>query len=309
MKMDPILRSQPSVAKDGIAVYTAVGNISLPHRHQWLELAYLKQGTLLHTIGDVSYKLQAGEFFIVEYDQIHSYVSMGEGEIRLGNIMFHPAFIDPMLNDACHLKDTYDHYLISFNETRIDKIPTLTKFSDPSGRIRSFVDEIFEEVSQKNVGWKETTRCLLIYIIIHALREICSADKPDAGIRFSLPIINYVQKHYMQPIRICDAYGSKQYTNSYLSKHFKQEMGVTFSEFVKHVRINASCRLLANTAIPISDVAERVGYKDTTFFHKTFRAIIGCSPLEFRRRKAKQPPCAVGLPEEICAASREDSPL
>ena len=84
---------------------------------------------------------------------------------------------------------------------------------------------------------------------------------------------------------------------------------MTFSEFVKHVRINASCRLLANTAIPISDVAERVGYKDTTFFHKTFRAIIGCSPLEFRRRKAKQPPCAVGLPEEICAASREDSPL
>lgn len=209
MKMDPILRSQPSVAKDGIAVYTAVGNISLPHRHQWLELAYLKQGTLLHTIGDVSYKLQAGEFFIVEYDQIHSYASMGEGEIRLSNIMFHPAFIDPMLNDACHLKDTYDHYLISFNETRIDKIPTLTKFSDPSGRIRSFVDEIFEEVSQKNVGWKETTRCLLIYIIIHALREICSADKPDAGIRFSLPIINYVQKHYMQPICICDAYGFK----------------------------------------------------------------------------------------------------
>ena len=91
MKMDPILRSQPSVAKDGIAVYTAVGNISLPHRHQWLELAYLKQGTLLHTIGDVSYKLQAGEFFIVEYDQIHSYASMGEGEIRLSNIMFHPA--------------------------------------------------------------------------------------------------------------------------------------------------------------------------------------------------------------------------
>ena len=105
MKMDPILRSQPIVAKDGIAVYTAVGNISLPHRHQWLELAYLKQGTLLHTIGDVSYKLQAGEFFIVEYDQIHSYASMGEGEIRLSNIMFHPAFIDPMLNDACHLKD------------------------------------------------------------------------------------------------------------------------------------------------------------------------------------------------------------
>ena len=62
MKMDPILRSQPIVAKDGIAVYTAVGNISLPHRHQWLELAYLKQGTLLHTIGDVSYKLQAGNF-------------------------------------------------------------------------------------------------------------------------------------------------------------------------------------------------------------------------------------------------------
>ena len=77
----------------------------------------------------------------------------------------------------------------------------------------------------------------------------------------------------------------------YMSKRFKQETGVTFSEYLKHVRIDASRRLLINTDKSVAEISELVGYMDTTFFHNTFRTIVGCTPLEYRKNHPNdQPP-------------------
>jgi len=88
----------------------------------------------------------------------------------------------------------------------------------------------------------------------------------------------------MRPIKISDAFGGDgQYSTPYMSKRFKQETGVTFSEYLKKVRIDASRRLLINTNKSVAEISELVGYVDTTFFHNTFRDIVGCTPLEYRK--------------------------
>ena len=92
----------------------------------------------------------------------------------------------------------------------------------------------------------------------------------------------------MRSIKIGDAFGKGQYSTPYLSKRFKQETGVTFSEYLKHTRIDASRRLLINTAKPITEISELVGYVDTTFFHNTFRSIVGHTPTEYRKNRTAE---------------------
>ena len=55
-----------------------------------LELAYVLKGEILHNVGGMTYKIHEGEFFIVDYDQFHSYLVVSGKDFRLINVMFCP---------------------------------------------------------------------------------------------------------------------------------------------------------------------------------------------------------------------------
>lgn len=271
-----------SVFDDDVSTHCARGSSIETHSHAWLELAYLMEGNILHTVDGVTYAVSPGEYFIIEQRQPHSYISVPPQRIRLMNVLFTPRLIDPALDDFCHLDDLYERWLVSpQSESQI--LPQM-KFSDPDGSVGRLIEAIFREVDGKRVAWKEAVRGLLIYIIIHTLRDTCMSNAPDGRLRFSQPIIDYVQSQYMKPIHIGDAFEGTKYSTSYLSRQFHRETGVTFSTFLMHTRIDASCHLLVNTDRPIAEISEAVGYHDTTFFHNTFRRIKGMTPYEFRKR-------------------------
>jgi len=279
-----VRNSRDFCAIEDISFYCAKGKHPKLHSHEWIELAYLYHGTILHSVGGVNYIVNEGEYFIVEYGQPHDYIAMSEGPIRLMNIMFHPSFIDPTLGNARSLGEIYNHYLIHFSEKQLSMTPTLNKFSDSSGAIGSYVNDIVRELQDRRLGWRESVRGILIHIIIQTLRSITYEDYNGEDTAFSRRIIDYVSLNYMHPIKIGDAFlGIGQYSTPYMSKRFKQETGVTFSEYLKHVRIDASRRLLINTDKSVAEISELVGYVDTTFFHNTFRSIVGYTPMEYRK--------------------------
>lgn len=286
-------------AVEGISYYRAHGRHPKLHSHEWIELAYLEHGTLIHSVSGVNYKVNEGDYFIVEYKQPHDYIALNDGPISLKNIMFHPRFIDPTLVNARELKEIFNHYLIHFNEKQLTTTPTLIKFSDPTGNIHGYVNDIAREIQEKRLGWRESVRCILINIIIQTLRSIALEDSSNEDMSVSRQIIDFVHANYMRPIKISDAFGNGQYSTPYLSKRFKHETGITFSEYVKHVRIDASRRLLINTDKSVAEVAELVGYIDTTFFHSTFRNIVGHTPKEYRTNRVEEKLTLTVYDEEI----------
>lgn len=282
---------------EDVSYYCAMGKHPHLHSHDWIELAYLYKGTLMHSVGGLNYKVNEGDYFIVEYGQPHDYVALSEGPIRLMNIMFHPRFVDPTLVNAKSLKEIYNHYLIHFSEQHLTATPTLTKFSDPTGKIGGYVNDIVTEIQQKQFGWRESVRGILIHIIIQSLRSITSDDCSGEDMSFSRKIIDYVNLNYMRSIKISDAFsGLIQYSTPYMSKRFKQETGITFSDYLKQMRVDASQRLLVNTDKSVSEISELVGYADTTFFHNTFRSIVGCTPMEYRKYQLDEVPDKDGEP-------------
>lgn len=271
------------IQEDDIVTRFTPNPISVLHSHKCLELAYLLKGTIMHSVGGMTYIVSEGEFFIVDYDQPHSYLAVSDGDFRLINVMFRPRLIDPVLGNEQRLKDIYNHYLIHASEKAISITPMLTKFSDPTGLIRQCILSIVREVNERELGWKEAVRGLLIYIISQMLREVCAQETPADRLIFAPKMMDYVREHYMESVKITEACAEGNYSTAYLSKHFKEETGITFSEFVKRVRIEASCRLLLNTNKSIVEISELVGYRDSTFFHNTFRQFMNCSPLAYRK--------------------------
>ena len=68
-----------------------------------------------------------------------------------------------------------------------------------------------------------------------------------------------------------------------LSRLFKKNMGVSYLQYVYQVRTTAVCRELETTEDPISEIAERNGFRDPKMLNQYFREIYGCTPSEKRK--------------------------
>ena len=69
---------------------------------------------------------------------------------------------------------------------------------------------------------------------------------------------------------------------NYLSKIFKREMGMSFSEYLLEVKMKKAKELLLNIENKIYDVASAVGYDNPKNFSRAFKHYFGKSPREFK---------------------------
>jgi YesN/AraC family two-component response regulator len=96
-------------------------------------------------------------------------------------------------------------------------------------------------------------------------------------------VLQYLEKAPLDQITLKDAAEYVHMNPSYLSQLFKQQLNKKFVDYITELRIEESKRLLLNTSLRMSEIAERVGYSDLAYFSNNFKRITGCSPSEFRK--------------------------
>ncbi len=70
---------------------------------------------------------------------------------------------------------------------------------------------------------------------------------------------------------------------AYLSRLMKQELGMSFRDFLTSLRINEAIVLMRNTGLSINEIADKVGYKNQHYFSTAFKNSMGISPSEHRK--------------------------
>ena len=106
---------------------------------------------------------------------------------------------------------------------------------------------------------------------------------------FSLNIkktIEYIHKNYEKPITV--DYMSKMLNvhKCYFCNSFKQETGMTFTNFLCEFRIEKSKELLKNPSLSILDIAISVGFNNQSYYTMMFKKILNITPLEYRKNIA-----------------------
>ena len=78
--------------------------------------------------------------------------------------------------------------------------------------------------------------------------------------------------------------------SSYLSGHFKRELGTGFAEFMNGQKISKSKELLEKTNLRLLEIADLCGFEDQSYFTKVFSRRVGMSPRQYRRTICTTPP-------------------
>lgn len=272
-----------ALRKFGIHLMPCSSNVALTHKHEFLEMAYVIRGKAAHTFGDETCTISAGNYFIVDYGESHSYHQIGEEPFLLINILFLPSLIDETLRDCRSFQELLQSYLIRFSYASLYQPPTRYIFTDESGEVRDTIRQMLVEYDERRAGFTEMLRSQMIRILILSMRKISRSDA-DASSGIIATLTDYVRRNYNGEISLSTLCRQMHYSPAYISKKFHDETGTSFSVYVQKYRLEQGCRLLANTNDKISKIAGAVGYTNTKYFTELFRRHIGVTPREYRRR-------------------------
>ena len=68
---------------------------------------------------------------------------------------------------------------------------------------------------------------------------------------------------------------------TYFSKLFKEEMGISFTDYLSKVRVEAA-KLLMRSDYSLAEISQMVGFNDQSYFTKVFKKHTGESPHRWR---------------------------
>jgi len=96
-------------------------------------------------------------------------------------------------------------------------------------------------------------------------------------------ITGYIQQNFGKDLTI--AFMTQQFGMSErtFTRSFKKELGITFMQYLKSVRIMEAIALLLKTNLSVSEIANKVGYDSLPSFSRIFRSYTGKGPNEMRR--------------------------
>ena len=118
------------------------------------------------------------------------------------------------------------------------------------------------------------------------LRSVFNRDDmlPQPTSRAVKLTIGTIHQSYQMPIsrhQLAEAVGV---TESYLSKIFHDEIGISPWEYLTRIRVNQAKSLLRDTDAPVAWVASKVGFEDPAYFSRVFRKLTGVSPQTWRKK-------------------------
>lgn len=111
------------------------------------------------------------------------------------------------------------------------------------------------------------------------------------GHLYSAPIrkaLDYINFHYADDISLNMVADFVYLNRDYLSRQFKKEVGVNFSEYLTSLRMKKAHQLLETTHLRVSDIALGVGITNISYFSTLFHKTYGYTPNDVRRENLKE---------------------
>ncbi len=99
-------------------------------------------------------------------------------------------------------------------------------------------------------------------------------------------ILKFIEANFTDPdLSLQSAASELGYNAKYISRIFKESLGVTFSEYLKNIRIQHASFLIEQGITAIKNVAILSGYNDPFYFSNVFKKTVGMSPSEYVKNK------------------------
>ena len=98
--------------------------------------------------------------------------------------------------------------------------------------------------------------------------------------------LRYIEQHFAEPVSLDALAASAHVSKSECLRCFKAALNTAPYQYLMEYRLSKAAELLRSTDMPIGEIANRVGFSQTSHFGKCFREKTGMPPSAYRKKRA-----------------------
>ncbi|MFC4321579.1 AraC family transcriptional regulator [Litchfieldia salsa] len=258
------------------------------HRHNYIEINYVYQGSLTQKVGNETIHLTQGDLLFLNQHIEHEIAACAKEDIIL-NFIIQPQFFefiftylssDNIISDFIInsiYNNTQNGQFLYFAVAEVEEIQDLIKKIIHDLMYPSFLSD---STSKLYMG------LLLLNLIKHS--DKITLTKEDSSHHFIVvESLKYIEEHFQQAslYELAEQLHLPHYS---LSKYIKKSTGYTFKELLQEKRLGKAKELLESTNLPITSIIEQVGYDNISYFYRIFKNKYGQTPKQYREHLPSQ---------------------
>lgn len=289
------------------------------HTHDYIELMYVVSGEFRQKILDREITFHQGDLCLLDKNCLHQDYLSGQPAIviflGIANDMFDEIlhenitaqsillFLKPALLKQKDLQQ-YLHFRPDSRESPGDSNLSFSHASPvpkaPAGQrsagteASAFPDmeeclyRLLSELRQGGVGSSYICRGLLmrIFHILGLRYEVSCSKEQRKTLQWLIfeEITAYIRQH-SATVTIRELTEVFHFQEDYFNRLIRSKTGLTYSAYVRQLRLKQAEQLLTDSALTVEEIAEAVGYRNKGYFYKIFIEKYGMTPAKFRKRK------------------------
>lgn len=220
------------------------------HQIKFHELTFLLEGKMIYTVDDVNYEMSSGDI-----------IYLPAGSMRQRDV----------------LEGNNDYVSINFHSS--DILPLKIHSQNSINKEIELLLEYFDAVHISPIA---TNPQKLTYLLETIVLQISDNSLLDNKPPLANEIANYLARHYRERISLEDISRETYFSVAYCEGEFKKVFGKSIIHHLIDLRIAEAKKLLTETSLPCSVIADMVGFDDANYFSRIFKKRIGFSPLQYR---------------------------
>lgn len=270
----------------------------LSEAQEYYKVIHIESGTLHMKLNNKEYILSGSHALCLNNKDIFSIREKSEAEITI--LYFKPCVINVNFTDdvfdfeddlsVTEIQDIY--YLFNYRKDAPISSKIIQLFTIDSSLLKQKLQLIKELLTIQNTKfWPCRSRTYLFEILFALIKLDEQSDEhitnqkqiESSFSKLTTDVIYYLQSCYNKKITI-DKLAQLFHTNrTTLLVDFKKSTGQSINSYVIQLRMTMAATLLRDTSLSISEICERTGFNDISYFSKSFKKILRRTPSEYRK--------------------------
>lgn len=228
-----------------------------PHLHQCFEIIIILSGQMKVTVDDKIFVLEKNEALLIFPNQIHELES----------------------TTSKHILCIFSHRLVQAYITKLaDKIPINNKFRPD--------EYLISALARLDTGSSSIEKKGVLYSLCGQFdkQSEYTTKKTDHD-KLLYKIFNFVEENFCNDCSLLSLSKKTGYDYSYLSRHFKKIVGISFNSYVTQYRLSHACYLMENTEQTILQCAYSSGFSSLRNFNRCFKSYLKITPTQYLKNE------------------------
>ena len=281
----------------GMKIYRMDGSVYVCptglHAHEYVQLWFVSKGICEHKVSGRVSHLKAGQFFITPPLTGHE-VKIFDDSVVFG-IDFPLELIaeDNLFNENINQGERIKEDGAAFMSCLLNVQGKYKVSQKMSARLESVILKMFEIYLKRPQFCAVELKAYLVRLLTYMFRAISegpdNSDNKDLRHSSIDEVLLYTAEHLSEKLYVSDVAQHAMMSVTSFNAYFKKYVGKTYVDYINHLRIEKAQIILLETNFDISEVGNRVGISDLSYFNRIFKRIAGMSPGVFRKLYKVEP--------------------